>query len=142
MFAESLKAIRLARGLTQEACARLVGVAACQWASWESGRHEPRGESLVRLCEGLKVEPSELTGMRLEKDAVVLWLVKQLDAEDRAMVLTVLEGLVRRRGGSLAPIPVAVVRPLADQSVSLPVSSEIALPEGQEAKVEVSNAKV
>lgn len=139
MFGESLKAIRLARGLTQEACAKLVGVAACQYASWESGRHEPRGESLVRLCEGLKVEPSELVGMRLERDAVVGWLVKQLDAEDRAMVLTVLEGLVRRRGGSLAPPsadPVAVVRPFADQVASLPVSGEIALPEGQDLKAE------
>lgn len=118
MFGESLKAIRQARGLTQEACAKLVGVATCQYASWETNRHEPRGDSLTRLCEGLKVELAELMGMKLERDLVVLWLVKQLDTADRAMVITMLEDLVRRR--AVGPVPVqagpgAVVRPLADQ---------------------------
>ena len=141
MFAESLKAVRTARGLTQEAAAKLVGVATCQYASWETGRHEPRGDSLTRLCEGLKVEPAELMGMRLERDAVVVWLVKQLLPEDRAMVLVMLEDLVHRRsvGGPVAAGPVAVVRPLADQAVCPVVSSEIVAPAGKEAKAEGVN---
>lgn len=137
MFGESLKAIRQARGLTQEACAKLVGVATCQYASWETNRHEPRGDSLTRLCEGLKVKPAELMGMRLDRDAVIVWLVSQLGADDRAMVLTLLQDLVRRRGGVVVPpVSGAVVRPLADQVVSSGVSAEIVAPGGQETKAE------
>ena len=135
MFGESLRAIRQARGLTQEACAKLVGVATCQYASWETGRHEPRGDSLTRLCEGLKVEPAELMGMKLERDGVVVWLVKQLDAADRGMVIAMLEDLVRRRSvGPGMPVagPAAVVRPLADQVGSSAVSGEIVAPAAQE----------
>jgi transcriptional regulator with XRE-family HTH domain len=125
--------------LTQEACAKLVGVATCQYASWETNRHEPRGDSLTRLCEGLKVELAELMGMKLERDLVILWLVKQLDTADRAMVITMLEDLVRRRAVGPVPVvagPAAVVRPLADQVVSSPVSGEIVAPAGQDLKAE------
>ena len=134
MIGEALKAIRRSRGLTQEQAAGKVGVAASQWSSWETGRHAPQGESLVRLCEGLGVEAGELMGMRLERDAVIVWLVKQLGVEDRAMVIGMLEEMVNRRGsgvgaGSRAE---AVVRPKADEAVSLPVSGEIVLPGGQD----------
>jgi transcriptional regulator with XRE-family HTH domain len=116
-----------------------VGVATCQYASWETNRHEPRGDSLTRLCEGLTVELAELMGMKLERDLVILWLVKQLDTADRAMVITMLEDLVRRRAVGPVPVvagPAAVVRPLADQVVSSPVSGEIVAPAGQDLKAE------
>ena len=138
MVGEALKAIRRSRGLTQEQAAEKVGVAASQWSSWETGRHAPQGDSLVRLCEGLGVEAGELMGMRLERDAVIVWLVKQLGVEDRAMVIGLLEEMVNRRGrGAGSGVGVgsraeAVVRPKADEAVSLPVSGEIVAPGGQD----------
>jgi transcriptional regulator with XRE-family HTH domain len=65
-----LRAWRLKAGLTQDGCAKRVGVKQSAWAEWESGARTPREESLVeieRLTEG--EVPASVFDKRREKAA-------------------------------------------------------------------------
>jgi DNA-binding XRE family transcriptional regulator len=59
--AHHLRRIREARGLTQEAVAKLVGARRVQVVKWESGKdHEPNAENLEKLCAALEIDEYEL----------------------------------------------------------------------------------
>ena len=119
MIGAALRAIRLTKKLSQVEMARLVGVAPTQYSSWENDRHEPRGESLVRLCKTLGMEPGELLGYRLEVDAEMQWCWKNLLASERVVVLDTMKSMIRQREAA-SGVGEAVVRPAADAVVVAP----------------------
>jgi DNA-binding XRE family transcriptional regulator len=47
--------LRKARGLTQDAIARVLGIAPSNYSRLESGRHAPTGDTLVKLAAALRV---------------------------------------------------------------------------------------
>ncbi len=51
MFAENLKELRTAKGLTQAELAALVGVDQRTVSAWENKVSEPGFEMLARLCD-------------------------------------------------------------------------------------------
>jgi transcriptional regulator with XRE-family HTH domain len=55
-----IKEHRKAARLTQEACARKVGLSLSYFTRLEAGRHDPPVSTLLKLAKGLKVRPAEL----------------------------------------------------------------------------------
>lgn len=60
-FGPRLKAMRLARGWSQEDAALELGFNRCHWQHWESGKKSPTEESLNRLAAGFGISVDELT---------------------------------------------------------------------------------
>ena len=50
-FAENLKALRVARGLTQEQLGKIIGVDKRTVSTWETGISEPNLHTIARLCD-------------------------------------------------------------------------------------------
>jgi transcriptional regulator with XRE-family HTH domain len=118
MIGTALRAVRTARGLTQKEVADKVGTTQPQYSAWEAGKHEPRGATVGLLCKALGISESELLGARLEGDADLVWLGRQLHVDDKIVVMEVMAALVRRRAG--VSVDVAVVRPAADVVAVVP----------------------
>jgi transcriptional regulator with XRE-family HTH domain len=118
MIGTALKAVRMARGLTQKQVAEMVGTTQPQYCAWEIGKHDPRGSVVVALCKALGITESELLGARVEGDADLMLLGRQLHVDDKIVVLEVMAALIRRRAG--VAVDVAVVRPAADVVAVVP----------------------
>lgn len=54
--------LRLDTGLTQKEVSQLVGVAQTTYAGYETGRHEPSVEMLIKLADAYKVSMDYITG--------------------------------------------------------------------------------
>ncbi|UCC31258.1 MAG: helix-turn-helix transcriptional regulator [Phycisphaerales bacterium] len=61
-FVERVRALREARGLTQEELAERVGVSKSAVVEWEAGRNLPRCPNMRALCEELNATELELRG--------------------------------------------------------------------------------
>ena len=69
MLAENLKALRKARGLSQEELAARLHVVRQTVSKWEKGRSVPDAELLVRLAEELDTTPAALLGPEVPPEA-------------------------------------------------------------------------
>ena len=65
MFAENLRALRKAKGLSQEELAARLHVVRQTVSKWEKGRSVPDAELLVRLAEELDTTAAALLGPEL-----------------------------------------------------------------------------
>lgn len=104
-FAERLRLLRTARGLTQTRLAELLGMPARSYNRWERGTHAPHLELLVKLADLLQVSLDELVGRtaaRLERtirNHELHRLVQKADDlpdGDQQALIAVLDGLVRK----------------------------------------------
>ncbi len=68
MFSENLKAIRKAKGLTQEELAARLHVVRQTISKWEKGLSVPDAELLIRLAEVLDTTVSQLLGADIPED--------------------------------------------------------------------------
>ncbi len=59
-FAENLRTIRLARGMSQQALASACGLHLTEVSLLERAGREPRLSTITRVARGLKVHPGEL----------------------------------------------------------------------------------
>ena len=69
MLAENLKALRKAKGLSQEELAARLHVVRQTVSKWEKGRSVPDAELLVRLAEELDTTPAALLGPEVPPEA-------------------------------------------------------------------------
>ena len=69
MLAENLKALRKARGLSQEELAARLHVVRQTVSKWEKGRSVPDADLLVRLAEELDTTPAALLGPEVPPEA-------------------------------------------------------------------------
>ncbi len=98
-FAERLANLRKQRGLTQQALADVAGIHMMQVHRYESGSSLPSLEVLKKLTVALRVSADDLLfddverrpddELRVQFDAV-----SRLSAEEKRIVLEVLEGLL------------------------------------------------
>ena len=66
-FGTALKEIREEKGLTVEEAINLTGIDLNQWQQLELGELKPDTQTLVKITEGLELEPFELTNRALNK---------------------------------------------------------------------------
>ena len=59
---------REARGLTQKKLAELIGVSKARLSNWEHGVNRPDVDFLARICDALRVSPSEMLDFQLPPD--------------------------------------------------------------------------
>lgn len=59
-FGEKLRAARKAMGLTQKELAQSIGAKHNSISDWENDKNMPDPDTIVRVCETLKVEPGYL----------------------------------------------------------------------------------
>ena len=78
MFAENLKTLRKAKGLSQEELAIRLNVVRQTVSKWEKGLSVPDAGLLIQLAEVFEVSVSELLGARIEKEAEVNAVAEQL----------------------------------------------------------------
>ena len=78
MLAENLKALRKARGLSQEELAARLHVVRQTVSKWEKGRSVPDAELLVRLAEELDTTPAALLGPEVPPEAEDGGMAEQL----------------------------------------------------------------
>ena len=68
MFSENLKALRKARGMTQEELAARLPVVRQTVSKWEKGLSVPDAELLIRLAEVLDTTVGQLLGADIPED--------------------------------------------------------------------------
>ena len=68
MFSENLKALRKARGMTQEELAARLHVVRQTVSKWEKGLSVPDAELLIRLAEVLDTTVGQLLGADIPED--------------------------------------------------------------------------
>ena len=61
-FSARLRAVRRARGLSQEKLALDAGISTCQISSYETDRCSPNIATLEWICKALKIKASDLLG--------------------------------------------------------------------------------
>lgn len=69
MFSENLKAVRKAKGLTQDELAIRLNVVRQTVSKWEKGLSVPDAAMLIRVAEIFEVSVSELLGAEIENEA-------------------------------------------------------------------------
>ena len=80
MLAENLKALRKAKGLSQEELAARLHVVRQTVSKWEKGRSVPDADLLIRLAEGPEVPPEAERGGTAEQLARI---AEQLAVKNR-----------------------------------------------------------
>jgi transcriptional regulator with XRE-family HTH domain len=104
-FAERLRELRTARGLTQTRLAELLGMPARSYNRWERGGHVPHLGMAVKIADILQVTLDELVGRKETTSEVAIrnhelhQLVQEVDAlpdEDQRALMTVMDGLVKK----------------------------------------------
>ena len=78
MFAENLRALRKAKGLSQEELAARLHVVRQTISKWEQGRSVPDAELLVRLAEELDTTAAALLGPEVPPEAEAGGTAEQL----------------------------------------------------------------
>lgn len=69
-FAENLRTLRKARGLTLKQLGELVGVSEASVSQYENEKRQPDNEMLLKLAEALDTSVSELLGEEIKKQPV------------------------------------------------------------------------
>jgi transcriptional regulator with XRE-family HTH domain len=104
-FAERLRELRSARGLTQTRLAELLGMPARSYNRWERGGHVPHLGMAIKIADILQVSLDELVGRTPQTSEVAIrnhelhQLVQEVDAlpdEDQRALMTVMDGLVKK----------------------------------------------
>lgn len=78
MFGENLKAIRKAKGYTQEELAIKIHVVRQTISKWEKGLSVPDADTLSKLADVLEVNVSELLGSEIKEGTNKNEVAKQL----------------------------------------------------------------
>jgi transcriptional regulator with XRE-family HTH domain len=108
-FAERLSAVRAVRSLTQQQLADAAGIHVTQLRRYEAGTAEPSLRVLRALAVALSASADELLfdeqrGPAAGALSVALEAAEQLDPNEQAAIILVIEGLMARaavrRGGS------------------------------------------
>ena len=60
---QKIRALRISKGLTQGALAKLLGVSPSTVGMYEQGRRKPDGNMLIKLCEVFSVTTDSLLGV-------------------------------------------------------------------------------
>lgn len=95
MLAENLKALRKAKGLSQEELAARLHVVRQTVSKWEKGRSVPDADLLIRLAEELDTTSAALLGPEVPPEAE-----RGGTAEQLARIAEQLAVKNRRPGGS------------------------------------------
>jgi transcriptional regulator with XRE-family HTH domain len=104
-FAERLRSLRTARGLTQTRLAELLGMPARSYNRWERGGHVPHLAMAIKIAEILRVSLDELVGRTNTTSEVAIrnadlhQLVQEVDVlpdDDQRALITVMDGLVKK----------------------------------------------
>lgn len=67
---ENLRKIRKARGLTMKQLAELVDVTESAIGQYETGKRSPSYKVLMRICEALRCQVEDITGVRLMEESL------------------------------------------------------------------------
>jgi len=78
MFAENLKTLRKAKGLSQEELAIRLNVVRQTISKWEKALSVPDADLLIRLAEIFEVSVSELLGAKIESEQEINAVAEQL----------------------------------------------------------------
>ncbi len=104
-FADRLRQLRIARGLTQTRLAELLQMTPRSYNRWERGGNTPHLEMLIRIADILQVSLDELVGRIEPQDEPMIRnhelhdLVRQLDElpdEDQLALIRVMDGLMKK----------------------------------------------
>ena len=60
---ENIKKVRVGAGLTQKQLGERLGITSQSIAQWETGRREPKYQSIVKIADALNVPVSSLYGI-------------------------------------------------------------------------------
>lgn len=106
MFGERLRALREARGLTQEELGRMVGLSQRMVWHYETYGDLPLAKLLPALAKALKASTDELVGVKPLKDEFLsrnkklmrrFKLVENLPLRDQRMVFSLINALVAKQ---------------------------------------------
>lgn len=64
--------LRLKRGFTQKELAQAIGLAQTTYAGYETGRHEPGTEIMIRLADIYNVSMDYITGRYIDKQELII----------------------------------------------------------------------
>jgi len=78
MFAENLKTLRKAKGLSQEELAIRLNVVRQTISKWEKGLSVPDADLLIQIAEVLEVSVTELLGAKIENEQEFNAVAEQL----------------------------------------------------------------
>lgn len=78
MFNENLKAMRKAKGLSQEELAIKINVVRQTISKWEKGLSVPDAQMLIRIAEVFEVQVSELLGAKVGSEKDINIVAEQL----------------------------------------------------------------
>lgn len=78
MFNENLKAMRKAKGLSQEELAIKINVVRQTISKWEKGLSVPDAQMLIRIAEVFEVQVSELLGAKVDSEKDINIVAEQL----------------------------------------------------------------
>ena len=78
MFAQNLKTLRKAKGLSQEELAIRLNVVRQTISKWEKELSVPDADLLIRLADILEVSVNELLGAKIENDQEISAIAEQL----------------------------------------------------------------
>jgi len=78
MFAENLKTLRKAKGLSQEELAIRLNVVRQTISKWEKGLSVPDADLLIQIAEILEVPVTELLGAKIENEREIGAVAEQL----------------------------------------------------------------
>lgn len=105
-FGDNLRALRKARGLSQQQLASAMGLSRNQISSYESGKVEPRATVLVHFARFFEVHPAALLMPSISaasKQTELASLIRKLNSttEDMAKVLDGFQLFYRLRAGNI-----------------------------------------
>lgn len=96
-FAERIKSLRAAKGLSQQDLADLLGVSQSAVGLWEAGmRSAPRGNNLLKLCEVFGLSPVDFMGQAQaasplsDEELKLLAMYRGLPTQMRALAVKLL----------------------------------------------------
>ena len=68
-FSENLRRLRKAKDIKQEALAEAMNVSRQTVSKWENGEATPRPETLIKLCDILELNKTEILGFEQKYDS-------------------------------------------------------------------------
>jgi putative transcriptional regulator len=103
MFNENLKAIRKAKGLSQEELAVRLNVVRQTISKWEKGISVPDADMLIKIAEVFEIFVSELLGAKLDNEADTNNIAEQLSRINEQLAIK------NRRAHRILKIVVGVI---------------------------------
>ena len=98
-----LRKLRMARNISQDDLAMIVGVHRGHVARLESGDRTPRLDTLEKIAAALRVKVTSLLSdlekpvPRITEDEKILSLLKSLRKDERKAVLLLIRGMLKQR---------------------------------------------